>query len=148
MKRIICLLLLTLLLCGCEAKIERFHLDSKYYKEGKIVETDSDKINELTKNKESFAVFVYMSSCSSCSKFNAILEDFTKEYDITFYAIPVQDIKDTDVCECVKYSPSVAIYKDGENVSYLDANSDKDKEYYESVDGFKKWLSKYIYLTN
>ena len=146
MKKIVIITIMCLFILGCESSKNRFYLDNEYYGQSGIKEITSKEINELSKNKSSFAVFVYMSSCSSCSKFNQILEQFTEKYNISFYSIPVQEIKDTDICECVKYSPSITLYNKGEIVAYLDANSDRDKQYYESVNGLENWLTKYIYL--
>ena len=55
-------------------------------------------------------------------------------------------MKNTKFYENVKYAPSVIIIKDGEIVSYLDANSDKDLEKYQDANKFIKWLKEYIYL--
>lgn len=145
MKKYIVLLITILLLVGCTKKVEKFYLEDEYYGEGIITKSTSDEINKLEEDKENFAVFVYLNSCSSCSKFTKVLEDFSKEYGINFYSMTLEESEETS-CTCIKYSPSVAIYKEGKVVAYLDANSDEDLEYYESSETFKEWFTKYVYL--
>lgn len=48
--------------------------------------------------------------------------------------------------ETLKYYPSVAIYQEGKIIAYLRADSNDDKSYYESVEGFREWFTKYISL--
>lgn len=147
-KKVVILFLLSLFLFGCTKKeeIEKFYLEDKYYEKYEIIEINSKELIELEENDESFAVFIFMNSCSSCSKFNSILESYLEENNLTFYAINVNDIEDTDICECVKYSPSIALYNNGEIVDYLDANSDEDLEFYDTKEGFSSWFTKYVKL--
>ena len=65
---------------------------------------------------------------------------------MSFYKILFSSIKDTNIADYVKYCPSVVIYHKGQIVAYLDADSDKDAAYYESVENLKKWLTKYVLL--
>ena len=141
------LLLLCLSLCvACNKKVEPFDLKDEYYEESKLEEIDKDRLEELIDDKESMGVFVYLPGCSSCAEFKVVLEDFQKENTVTFYMIQIKDIHAMGLNDKIKYAPSFLIYKEGELVSYLDAESDKDLKYYQSVDGFKEWLTKYINL--
>ena len=141
------LLLLSLTLCvACNKKVEPFDLKDEYYEESKLEEIDKDRLEELIDDKESMGVFVYLPGCSSCAEFKVVLEDFQKENTVTFYMIQIKDIHAMGLNDKIKYAPSFLIYKEGELVSYLDAESDKDLKYYQSVDGFKEWLTKYINL--
>ena len=56
------------------------------------------------------------------------------------------EMKKTEIYNYVKYSPSIIHYNKGDMVSYLDAESNDDKEYYESTEGLYKWFTKYIIL--
>ena len=141
------LLLICVTLClACNKKVEPFDLKDEYYEESKLEEIDKDKLEELIDDKESFGVFVYLPGCSSCAEFKVVLGDFQEKETITFYMIQIKDIHAMGLDKKIKYAPSFLIYKDGELVSYLDAESDKDLKYYQSVDGFKEWLTKYINL--
>jgi hypothetical protein len=53
-------------------------------------------------------------------------------------------IKDTSLYQTVKYFPSVIIYRNGEIVKYLRYDSDEDKEFYKSYDGFEKWMKESV----
>ena len=51
--------------------------------------------------------------------------------------------KDNSIMETIEYTPSIILYKEGKPVAFLDANSNKDIKYYESVEGLTKWFNKY-----
>ena len=44
----------------------------------------------------------------------------------------------------VKYYPSFAIYKDGELIDFLDAESDEDLNRYKDIVEFEQWFNGYI----
>ena len=69
-----------------------------------------------------------------------------EKYKIDILSIPFNDFKNTNYYKTVKYAPSIIIVKNGEIVSYLDANSDKDLDKYQNTDKFINWLKEYIYL--
>ena len=80
--------------------------------------------------------------------FEKVLTEFTKDNNLTVFRININDIEGTKIEEKIKYTPSLVIYKKGALYKYLDANSDDDTEYYKSTDSLKKWLDKYITLSN
>ena len=143
-------LLLALSLClACnkkeeEVKIEPFDLPNEFYEESKTTEIELDKLKELIDNKESFIVSVYLPGCSSCAAFKEVLDAFQKEYKLSFYTTQIKYAKETEIGEKIKYAPSFVVFKEGKVYGYLDAESDKDKAYYESVDKFKEWITKFI----
>ena len=51
------------------------------------------------------------------------------------------------LADSIKYLPSAAIYRQGELIKYLDAESDEDIPFYQSAENFRNWLSKYINLS-
>lgn len=146
MKKILCVLLVVILLSGCSK--EKFSLENKYYDNGEFSEIDKTKLNELEDNSESFLVMVYTTGCFSCMDFEKVLTEFTKDNNLTVFRININDIEGTKIEEKIKYTPSLVIYKKGNVYKYLDANSDDDTEYYKSTDSLKKWLDKYITLSN
>ena len=142
MKKILCILLVVILLTGCNK--EKFSLENKYYDNGEFLEIDKTKLNELEDNSESFLVMVYTTGCFSCMDFEKVLTEFTEDNNLTVFRININDIEGTEIEEKIKYTPSLVIYKKGNLYKYLDANSDKDTEYYKSTDSLMKWLDKYI----
>ena len=146
MKKILCVLLVVILLSGCSK--EKFSLENKYYDNGEFSEIDKTKLNELEDNSESFLVMVYTTGCFSCMDFEKVLTEFTKDNNLTVFRININDIEGTKIEEKIKYTPSLVIYKKGNVYKYLDASSDDDTEYYKSTNSLKKWLDKYITLSN
>lgn len=146
MKKVLFIILCLFFICGCDNKIEKFYLNDEYYNKYELIDITSDEFNELENNKKTFAILVYSNGCSSCSKFQSILNKYLEKNSLTFYSISYSDCKNTNIKSCIKFAPTLMIYKDGELVTFLDANSDDDLEYYESVDGFNKWFTKYVIL--
>ena len=62
------------------------------------------------------------------------------------FCISKNEKKDTSIYETVKYFPSVIIYDKGKIVKYLRFDSDEDKDFYRSYDGFSKWFKANVKL--
>ena len=125
---------------------ELFHVNDRYYNSNRIVEITKEDLIKKENNKESFLLFIYQPMCFASDKFNIILYDFVKKYDLSFLKIQFSEIEETELETCIKYYPSISIYKDGKVVAYLDANEDEDTKYYKSVNDFKSWLEQFIYI--
>lgn len=145
-KKIIIFLLIisSFLLGGCSNK---FSLEDKYYKKASFTEIEKKDYEELIKNKESFGVFIYQPLCTTSYNFNKVVTKFTDMYEMNFYKISFANLKETELKDKIKYYPSFAIFKDGELVDYLDANSKEDTNKYKSVDYFANWFSSYVKVT-
>lgn len=141
--KVICILL-CIMLTGC--KNELFDLEEKYYKEASLKEISYNDLDKLVKSKESFGVFIYQPLCETSSGFEIILNNFTKQYQMSFYKVAYSDIKNTDLGKKIKYYPSFIIYKDGKIVDYLEADKDEDTIRYKNINEFKNWLSNYVNL--
>ena len=146
MKTILIIFLL-LIVVGCQSN-ELFYLDNEYYLENSFIEIESSDLKKLEDDKKSFIVFLYQPMCVASYDFEEVLKEFVKTYEITFYKLAFSDINDTKVNEYVKYYPSAVIYQNGKVIAYLDASSNNDLPFYESVGGFKKWVTTYIKLNN
>lgn len=144
-KKVAILIGLVLLLVGC--KQEKFYLEKNLYEKSAITEIDLDTFEKLEREEKEFAIFVYLPGCTSCAQFREVLEEFGKDNTIEFYAISINDVKDTSIMKKIKYAPSMLLYKDGKVVDYLDATSDNDKGALTNVNSFKEWLEEYIYLS-
>ena len=159
MKKLVLVVVMVLLMFGCKKEEEQpddtkklpevkepINLDSKYYNSTELKEVTAEEINQMVDNKESFAIFYYSPGCTSCAKFSVVLKDFQKEYKIGFLTTPTEEKKKTIIHEYVTYAPSVVIFKEGKIIAFMDALSDEEIKYYETVDGFKEWVTKYINL--
>ena len=123
-----------------------FYLDDKYYGNNEIYEIGIEEFNNLISNKESFGIFVYQPACTTSAEFEQVLYDFFKQNNMSIYKIKFSDIYEhTDF---LKFYPSFIIYKNGKMVDFLEADKDKDLKYYQSVNGFSEWFTKYVILKN
>lgn len=149
-NKILLILLMVLLLTGCDNKInqndgkDRIYLDDIYYNNGEQIKVDSDHINNL---EGTYILFTYNNYCTFKISCDMIFETFMDKYDIDFLSIPFEDFKNTKYYETVKFAPSILIISNGEIIKYLDANSDEDLIRYQDVEAFEKWLDNYVYFT-
>ncbi len=145
MKKILFTLVFCLLLIGCQKK-EAFYLNDEYYNKSSLIEINSEEFKILEKDEESFVVFVYQPLCTTSHDFHNIVTAFLDNHKISFYKVDFSTVKDTSMIDYIKYCPSVVIYHNGKMISYLDPTKDKHIPYYETVEGFKNWLTKYVLL--
>lgn len=149
MKKIIIFLFL-LLLAGCTSKPnqndgkERIYLSNSYYNEGKYIKVTSEELKD--KENESYLLFTYNSYCNFSTPVEEIFEKFMKKYKIDILSIPIDEYKNTNFYEEVKYAPTVLIVKENEIIAYLDAESDEDLNKYQDSKEFENWLNNYIYF--
>ena len=144
MKKIIFILLFLVLLTACTK--EKFSLNKEYYNNPIFEEIDSTTLKELEKDKQSFLVMVYTAGCISCMDFEKVLTEFTTETNLQIFRFNITDIDGTKLAGKIKYTPTLAIYKEGKVYSYLNAESNDDTKYYKSNTDLKTWLEKYILL--
>ena len=52
-----------------------FYLEEKYYGNSVFNEIDSNDLNNLINDKESFAIFIHQPFCSTSYEFNKILDE-------------------------------------------------------------------------
>ena len=141
MKKIIVLILVSILLVGCNGKIK---LEDKYYKRSEFIDADPSKVNDLIKSKESFVVFIYQPMCTMSSEFEELLDEYMDIRKISIYKMSFSDMKKTSLKDTVRFYPSFIIFKDGEVVDFLDADSDEDTKKYKELDAFKEWFEGYV----
>lgn len=141
MKKIIVLILVSILLVGCNGKIK---LEDKYYKRSEFIDVDHSKVNDLIKSKESFVVFIYQPMCTMSSEFEELLDEYMDIRKISIYKMSFSDMKKTSLKDTVRFYPSFIIFKDGEVVDFLDADSDEDTNRYKILKAFKEWVESYV----
>ena len=123
-----------------------FYLEEKYYGNSVFNEIDSNDLNHLINNKESFAIFIHQPFCSTSYEFNKILVKFAEENKISFYKMSFNEMKKTVMYENIKYYPSFAIYNNGKLIDFLEADSDEDLIRYKDMEEFKNWFKSYIQM--
>ena len=142
-KKLLLLVAIVILLVGC--KQEKFYLEDVHYGNGVITDINKKELKSLEKEKQSFAVFVYLPGCSSCAEFKKVLNEFVEEKNIEVYSISITDVEGTGV-EKVEYAPSLVLYNEGKVVDLLDSASEEDLPYFKEVTSLTEWLEEYIYL--
>lgn len=123
-----------------------FYLEEKYYGNSLFNEINSNDLNDLINDKESFAIFIHQPFCSTSYEFNKILTMFTEENKISFYKISFDEMKKTVMYENIKYYPSFAIYNNGKLIDFLEADSNEDLNRYKDMEEFKNWFNSYIQM--
>ena len=118
----------------------RFRLDEDAYGKSEWVSIGDSEYNQLIADKHSFVVFVDKPGCIK----TADMSDWMKELNFKYYDLQWAYAKNTSLHEYIKYTPSVALVRDGEVVDWLDPDSEEDKEFYDSPEAFREWLKKYI----
>lgn len=126
---------------------EYLNTDGKQIEISKQTENTEDFLQNLITEEKSFVVYASLPICSGeTAEFKEYVLRFQKENKISFYYITSDYVKDTSIYETVKYFPSVIIYDKGKIVKYLRFDSDEDKDFYRSYDGFSKWFKANVKL--
>ena len=127
---------------------KKYYLDSKYYKGNEFIETTGVELDSLLGQENSMIVFTNNTYCIFEVPCDEVFKDFMKKYNIQIIYIPFEEFKNCNLYDYVKYAPSIVLVKKGRIVQYLDPNSDEDKDRFQDVKAFEKWVKKYIYLEN
>lgn len=121
-----------------------FRLSDNYYNGSGFTEITSEELSELIMQKKSFAVFVYQPGCITSEDFEENLTNFSKKEQVKFEKIKFSEAKSSGLIEGLRYYPSVALYRDGELVTFLRTDRNDDMSAYDSEDGFATWWHKYV----
>ncbi len=124
----------------------KFRLDDEYYRAGELRDIAAADFNQLVADKKSFIVMAHMLICPAEAPLHTTTQTLTSTDNLVIYGMTEEEFKQTSLSETIKYLPTAAIYRDGELVAWLDAESDADLPAYKSADGLRDWLSRYIEL--
>ena len=142
MKKVVLLIITLLLITGCSKKqIEKYHLNNKYYNEGKFITIKN--LDDL--KNDTYVLYTYNNYCTFKIPCENIFKEYMEKYKIDFYGIPFEQFKKTSFYREVRYAPSIILVKDGKIIEYLDANKDKDLDKYQDSKKFEEWINNYIY---
>jgi len=148
MKRVL-LLLLTLTLGACKPLssegLNKISLSAEYYNNQEISEiSEKETYLSLIDEQKSFILYAYSPSCYGCSLFTPYIEQFVSKENISIFKIQPSVIKETDLVQVFKFTPSVAIFSDGKFYVLLDPTSEKDADYFDSSAQFTTWVYTYV----
>lgn len=148
MKKFVILIAFVSILCLLfyfNQKNEPFALEEKYY-QNKIEEIQTDTLNTLLENNESFVLQVYQPMCITSSNLEKVIQNFEENNSLYIYKITFSSLKKTPLEKVISYYPSFVVIKNGKVVDYLKANKTEDIIYYEEEEAFENWLSRYIII--
>ena len=148
MKKFVILIPFVSILCLLfyfNQKNEPFALEEKYY-QNKIEEIQTDTLNTLLENKESFVLQVYQPMCITSSNLEKVIQNFEENNSLYIYKITFSSLKKTLLEKVISYYPSFVVIKNGKVVDYLKADKTEDIIYYEEEEAFENWLSRYIII--
>ncbi|MBD9115188.1 hypothetical protein EGP95_05340 [bacterium] len=144
MKRIILLVLVILSMTGCTKENSKFYLNDEYYNAGKLVDIDSKELTNILKSNDSFILFTYNPYCNFKVSCENIVENFSKNNNITIFKIPFEEFKNTKLYNTIKYAPSIILVNKGKIETYLDPNKDEDSIKYQEEKALKDYIEMYI----
>ena len=142
---LISIIIVLLILINNKKNNNLIKLEEVDYKTGELITITEEELKEKENNNESFILYLHVPGlCTSTIPFDPMVNKFIKDNKITMYSLSFSLIKNTNLKDIIKYSPSLIIYKDGEILDYLDANSKEDYDYYSSYEGLTKWIESFV----
>lgn len=144
MKKIILLVLVILSMTGCTKENSKFYLNDEYYNAGKLVDIDSKELTNILKSNDSFILFTYNPYCNFKVSCENVVENFSKNNNITIFKIPFEEFKSTKLYNTIKYAPSIILINKGKIETYLDPNKDEDSIKYQEEKALKDYIEMYI----
>jgi len=143
-KRIILLVLVILSMTGCTKENSKFYLNDEYYNAGKLVDIDSKELTNILKSNDSFILFTFNPYCNFKVSCENVVENFSKNNNITIFKIPFEEFKSTKLYNTIKYAPSIILINKGKIETYLDPNKDEDSIKYQEEKALKDYIEMYI----
>ena len=144
MKRIILLVLVILSMTGCTKENSKFYLNDEYYNAGKLVDIDSKELTNILKSNDSFILFTFNPYCNFKVSCENVVENFSKNNNITIFKIPFEEFKSTKLYNTIKYAPSIILINKVKIETYLDPNKDEDSIKYQEEKALKDYIEMYI----
>ena len=126
--------------------VEKFRLEDDSYGDGRTVEVSAEEFEALVSEKQSFLLMAHMAYCPAEMPLTDTTELFVKDKKIRIYVISADEFKKSSLVGKIKYLPTMAVFHKGELVDFLDAESDEDLPYYQSVGGLESWVEQHVDL--
>ena len=129
---------------GCTKENSKFYLNDEYYNAGKLVDIDSKELTNMLKSNDSFILFTYNPYCNFKVSCENVVENFSKNNNITIFKIPFEKFKNTKLYNTIKYAPSIILVNKGKIETYLDPNKDEDSIKYQEEKALKDYIEMYV----
>lgn len=107
---------------------------------------DAAELKEHIEANETFFLSLYIPGCTACASFAPVVSEAAASDQIPFYSMSLlnADLSGTPLDGKVKYTPSAAVFKDGELAGLLDPNADADIPYYKTAEALSEWIAQYV----
>lgn len=123
-----------------------FALSPENYTTAALEPIDLDQLNQLISEEKSFGLFISQAGCQASNDLRQHLETFTTSHTLKFYEISFSALKDQGIIPDLKFYPSFALFRRGQVVDFLEADSNEGSPAYSSVAGFSDWFTHYAKL--
>lgn len=107
-----------------------------------IITVDSDEFDKLIADGKSFIVLSHLPGCTA--NILQYLNQYSTERHIRYVYFPWSLFRETTFHDQIQYAPTVALFGEGELVTFLAADSDADTDKYNSSEAFAAWLDQYL----
>ena len=118
--------------------------EADFYGKTEAIDIGKDEYEKMLNERKSFAVLVDSPTCVRSKKIEKMMGEMPKKYQFKYYRMMWSEVKESSLFNYVKFLPSLAIIKNGNVKSWLRADKDEDKAYYESKPDLQDWLIKNI----
>ena len=107
---------------------------------------DTAQLKDMIAGKETFFLSLYLPGCTACASFAPVVEELAASDQIPFYSLSLADadLSGTPLEGKAKYTPSAALFKNGELMGMLDPNADSDTEYFRNAENLSSWVGTMI----
>lgn len=123
---------------------KRFQLEDRYYGQADYHKINTEELQQLVDDENSFALFIYQPDCRASEDFEQKLTNFMNNQQVSLEKIAFSEVKNSGLVQDLKYYPSIAIYRNGKLVDFLRTDADEDIPAYESEAGLAIWWQKYV----
>lgn len=120
-------------------------IDNIYYGSSDLIVLDTPEFRKLVDQKQSFLLITYQPGCTA--SILSFARQFSEEHNIAFNYLVWSELRETEVHEDVKFTPSVMVFREGKVVKFLRADSNEDVNMYNNYADFKNWLENSLDLT-
>lgn len=121
-----------------------FALSDEYCGKSGLVEIDTSELRDLITAKKSFALVIYQPGCITSEDFVKNLTSFSEKEQVQLTKMKFSEAKSSGLVGDLRYYPSVALYHDGELVTFLRTDKNDDMSAYDSEAGFAEWWRRYV----
>ena len=120
---------------------QKFRLDGEYYATSEMIDLDKAGYEDLISQNKSFVVLIDKPGCTTTVAMRENMAAFPSNIQFRYYRMMWDEVKASSLHEKVKFTPSVALIKNGEVTKWLQADRDEDSDYFNSGEALQRWIT-------